>query len=418
MHKPHRPSVPVVALLALGLWSAWPTEAQEETGPRFLFNPSLSLGYSTTDNVNYLDGPTIDTASDTSMQLTATVPIERRFRTGTWDFSYNGYWTRYSGHSELDNAAHYAETGFHFNPSRRSTLRINGVYTLTQLQAVARENPDFVTGDALFVGERQTVRAYGLGLGYRAGIGPTWSWDTNVSASTANVKPIAGYDDTAAGLPRQDSRAFQARTRFDRERSERFTLGGEYQYSRYDLTDSGLEDVHELSVTATRKIARKSSIAGEVGAYRRSRDSADPTASYLQNGALLSVGYSYTPRTGLDARASVGIVPSSGGTLAGTSTNRTIQAYLTGNHERRRVTWEFGGYHSVREASDETIPTLQIVSLTGSVEHAIRALFGLRFQTTWVDQSSDVEGYSEAEYYSISLSGVWYPLGRTRVSGG
>jgi hypothetical protein len=408
------------ALLVFALATASRTPAQEqpETGPRFQFNPSLALGYSTTDNVNYLDSPTVETANDTSAQLTANVPFERRFRTGTWDFEYLGYWTRYRDHSELDNGAHYAETGFRFQPTRRSTLRVNGVYALTQLQAVARVNPDFVTGDALFVGERQTARAYGLGLGYHLGLGPTWSWDTNVSASTSNVHRIAGYEEDAAALPRQDSRAFQARTRFERERSGRFTLGGEYQYSRFDLIDSGLEDVHELSLVATRKFGRKSSIAGEIGAYRRSRAASDPTASYVQNGALLTVGYSYAPTTALVARVAVGIVPSAGGTLQGTSTNRTFQAFLNGNHERHRVYWELGGYHGVREPSDETTPTLTILSLTGSIEHAIGTLFGMRLQTGWVDQSSDVEGYAQAQYYSASLSGVWYPLGRSRVAGG
>jgi hypothetical protein len=420
LHNPRALSILALALIAIGMGSGLPAtaEEEEENGPRFQFNPSLAIGLTTTDNVNYLDSPTLTTSNDQSAELTATAPMERRFRTGTWDLTYEGYWTRYSDHDALNHSAHYVDTGFRFNPTRRSTLRVNGVYTLTQLQAVARPVPDFVTGDDLFVGERQTVRAYGLGTGYRLEIGPTWSWDSSISGSTANVKPIDGYDDSSPALSRQDTRSFLARTRVERERSERFTLGGEYQYSRFDLSGSGLEDVHELSVTATRKLGRKSSIAGELGAYRRSHEAGETTTSYRNDGALVSLFYSYTPTTGLTARAGLSVVPSSGGTLQGTSTNRTIQAFLNGNHEHHRLYWEVGGYQSVREASDETVPTLEVLSLTGSIEHAIRTLFGLRLQTTWVDQSSDVEGYSEAKYYSVSLSCVWYPLGRTRVAGG
>jgi len=412
------PSFLAAAMLLVSLCGGRLSAQQDVRGPKLQFNPSLAVGYSTTDNVNYLDDPTASTSSDTSTQLTANLPVERRFRTGTWDLQYLGSWTRYSDNGTLDNAAHYLETGFNFEATRRSTFRVNGVYALTQQQAVPREAPDFVTGDELFLGERQEVRAYGVGLGYGLEIDPTWTWDTNISGSQAQASPIDGYQDGTSGLARQDTNSFQARTRFDRERSERFTLGGEYQYSRFDLTDEGVEVVHALSTTWNRKLGRKSTLAGELGGYHRSSDAGATTTSYQADGVLVAVSYSYTPVTGLTARLGLSVAPTSGGTLQGTSTNRTIQAFLTGNHENSRLVWELGGYHSVRDASDGTVPTLEVLSLTASVEHVIQAAVGLRLQGNRADQVSDVDGYAEGQYYSATLNCVWYPLGRTLVSGG
>jgi len=405
-------------MLVVGLGSGSSSAQQEAKGPAFQFNPSIGLGYSITDNVSYLDDPTASTSSDSSAQLTVNLPTERRFRTGTWDTEYLGYWTRYDTNAALDSGSHYLDTELELKATRRSTFRVNGVYARTQQQAVPRETPDIATGDELFLGERQEVRSYGLGLGYGLDIGPTWTWDTSVSGAQANASTIDGYQDGTSGLARQDTKAFRARTRFERERSQRFTLGGEYQYSRYDLEAQGIEDVHAMSLTWERKIGPKSALAGELGGYHRSRDAGDETPTYQADGALVAISYSYTPKTGLTARAGFSLVPTSGGTLQGTSTNRTIQAFLTGDHENRRLAWEVGGYQSVREASDETVPTLEVLSLTASVEHAIQEVVGLRLKGNWADQTSDVEGYAEGQYYSVTLSCVWYPLGRTHLSGG
>ncbi len=410
----------LAALTLLLVLGGGRVDAQEGTGPKFRFNPSVGLGYSVTDNVNYLDDPTTATAGDTSAQLSANLPVERRFRTGLWNLQYNGSWSLYADNSALDNGSHYFNSGFDFDLTRRSSLSVNAVYALTQLQAVPRQTPDFVTGDELFLGERQEMRSYGIGLGYGLEIGPTWNWNVNVSGSRAGSTPIEGYQSGTSGLPRQDSSSLSAQIHFERQRSKRFSLGGSYGFDRFDLGDEGVEDVHALSLTWSRKIGRHSTFAGQVGGFHRSRDVGDPASpsgGYDSDGALVSASYSYTADRGVSTEVGLTVAPTSGGTLEGTSTNKTIHAFLTGTL-REKLSWELGGYYSVRESSDETLPTLEVLSAIASVEHAIQKVLGLRLQGSWAEQTSDVEGYATGGSVIVGLSCVWYPLGHSRMSRG
>jgi len=406
-----RPLGMVLILGATGLGSA-------HAGQRVTFNPIIGIGYGVTENVSYLDDPTATNSTDSTASLTLTLPVERQYRNGSWGLEYQGSATLYDANRALDNIASYLTSSYQVSVARRSELSISGVYVRTQEQAVPREKPDSATGDQLFLGERQELQSYGIGLGYALSISPVWSWSVTGSAGRTRSSAIDGYQDDTEGLARQDSISYSARTRIDRRRSERFSVGAEYAFNRYNLANEGPEDVHALALAWDRKIGRASSLSGGLGWYQRSREAAAGSSdTYRSEGVLGSIAYGRPLANGLSASVGVSIAPTSGGTLQGTSTNGTITAYLNG-HRSERWSWQVGGYHSIRVSSDEATPTLEISSVTAAVESSLGRGVGVRLQASWANQSSDVEGYAEGEYYAASLGCVWYPLGRTRLAGG
>jgi hypothetical protein len=419
--KPLTPPLRLALVLALGVIGTAPA-----WGQRTSFDPRIALLWRYTDNVNIVEADGGQTqVSDSWGTADVYLPLSRETRFGSWEINYTGAYYRYNNNTQYDNLAHTASFNLRFGLGRGGTLTTTGYYTLSQEQGVPRTIED----DDQFLAVRTEQTFYGLQLRFEKNV-RRWFWDAGLRARWSDFSAIEGtLPDAPPDDPEVVSLIPEGRTRligyfeFRRSLTRQFSLGARYDVARTELNRSGNELYQVLSLSTGWRTKRYFSIDGTVGFFERTNEvdralgveevketglawtmqlRVDPPLAAIQKGKI---------KVGLD----VGIAPSGGGSLQGTSTDSYVRVYLeTGRQTRSPWYWSIGTRYTRRESTLDEIPTYQTAGLEGGVEYAIGGIVSIRFGAGWSRQLDAEQDQTAASFTSAGAGLVIYPKGRRR----
>ena len=409
MHRPPRRLLDRLHLVAvaLAIFSALPLAAQRTT-----FDPSISLGYFYTSNVNIVgeDGP-----EDSGYRFGVTFPVRHTTKRSSLAFTYSPYFDRFNDFGELDNTGHRASLIFGREVSRRSSLDLSASYLRVQDQGDPQSEDD---GDLLL--NRRTQReSTRFDLGFDRQLRNRWRWGFSVGASEWRYDEIEDFEPPEPVAPLEDRKEARGSITVGRNLSERSSFGVRYGYRFFDLEVSGERQVHSASLVWQREVADRLSLSASLGGFWSSGDEFDrgEAGSDTQSGIQGSLNLSRTYR-----RVILGISashqPSAGGSRPGTATNSRVQLSLSGATEGP---WNWGLY--ARWARRDPIagaePTVEGWSLGPrvSVRFGLAQIVGIGFTATYNTQSGGPQT-DEADYFRVAANLSIFPLARTRLGGG
>jgi hypothetical protein len=413
----------IVSVLAVTTAPALAAETAPSPGQRTEFEPAISLLWWHTDNVDVVaDDVPADSAADSYTTLGVALPLTRNQRWGSIGLSYVGSYTRYDKSSVYDNIAHTAFASVTKNlGSRGGRLTAETFYALTQDQGI----PDRIGDDDQFLTVRTERTFYGGGLRYEK-TGRRSEITSWLRSSRSVFDPI---EDTSLPvipgvvqlLPENRtlvSGAFEYRYSFSR----RFSLGPRYDVGYADLERNANDTYHTFSAAFGYEVSEHFSFDGAVGATFHSTAAdlerglpgqdetrlawiltlrIDPPLAAVQKGKI---------KLGLD----VGISPSGGGALEGTSTNSYGRVYVGSGAYSSRWDWDVGIRYTRRDSFLESVSTFESAGLEGSLQYGLGPLFSARVGAGWGRQLDADAGVTNASFSSASAGVVLYPRGRAR----
>ena len=412
----------LASVLAVATAPALAAETAPAAAERTEFEPAISLAWWRTDNVDVVANEVpADSAADSYATLGVALPLTRNQRWGSIGLSYVGSYTRYDKASVYDNIAHAVFASVTKTLGSEGRLTAETFYALTQDQGI----PDRIGDDDQFLTVRTERTFYGGGLRYdktgrRSEIA---SW---LRASRSVFDPI---EDTSLPaipgvvqlLPENRtlfSGSFEYRYSFTR----RFSLGPRYDVGYADLQRNANDTYHTFSAAFGYEVSEHFSFDGAVGATFHSTAAdlerglpgqdetrlawiltlrIDPPLAAVQKGKI---------KLGLD----VGISPSGGGALEGTSTNSYARVYIGSGAYSSRLDWDVGIRYTRRDATLDTVSTFESAGLEGSLQYGLGPLFSARVGAGWGRQLDADAGITNASFSSVSAGVVLYPRGRAR----
>jgi hypothetical protein len=190
------------------------------------------------------------------------------------------------------------------------------------------------------------------------------------------------------------------------------TLGWDYTLTRFDLAESGPEDVHTLSMSFNRSLSPSTAVFAYLGAFQRQESAAaEPAAGSGSTGPQLRAGMGWS-HTGRSVATSVALdrAASSGGTLTGTSTDTTLGMSI-GNPRPLRWSWSVSARYALRQATRSDVENLRTVAAGFSLERRWRGTLGLRLSGNHLRQITDEEGLAGSTV-EAAVGLVWSPKGR------
>ncbi len=376
------------------------------------FNPRIALSGSYTDNVRFVEGS--EEASDFSTSIRVTLPVERQTRHSALLFQYDVRASKFSEFSSLDNLENRLLLNYSARISRVSSISLRARYAFTQDQANPVILEDSLDPDP-FLSVRTKRETYQLSLGYGRNIGRRWNWNGSIGARGIDHSVIGGFDPQGdPALIPEDKTGYRVSTGFDRRLSGKNSLGAKYTFGITDLERNGRDELHRMRLIFRAGVSKRVTIRGEVGGYRRTNDTQDEATSGLE--ALLGVSFNEALALGpVRFGFGAGVAPSRGGSLEGTSVNRTIFVSMSGVRTKP-VSWRIVARHSERVPDLFGQSERETNSLSARTERSIQRVLGLALSARYVEQTSDDPLQSPSSFYRASAGLVWRPLGKkTRV---
>lgn len=406
-----RPAATTAALLVLAISApATAQQAGEEGGGRHMtFNPSLSVGYGYVDNVVQAGTPSSSTSSSAA-SASLTLPVRRDLTRGRFEVAYRGLFRSYESFNVLDHVDHYLDSRLEHRFRRRSKLELSARYTRTQEGG----DPTRLQDGNVYISSRVERESYGASILFDHGIGARWKWSIATDAGKSKIASIKDFSpDTPPGIAPEGATSYGGALGIEREVSGRTSLGVRYRYQHFEPDTAPKEDVHEVVGRFTRTFRRKARLGFDFGGFSRSRA---VETDYRTSGFTGGVDYSYGPVGRVRYTIGVAVAPTSGGSLAGTSTDTRVVFTITSENTRK---WDLGfaSYYARRVASVTTVPDVDTVSGSAWIERRFARKVSIRLDGNWVDQSSSLPGFSEGSYAYVNAFVVWYPLGGTRLAG-
>ena len=406
--RARHPATVASRLLALGivlLFAAAPADAQKTT-----FNPSISIGFAYTDNVQYLDQPG-PTTGDTAVTAGVVLPLVRLIDQGALRLTYGANRLAYQDEGQFDNTEQRVSFDFFRLNRRQSTWRVTTRYVKSDEQTSPilptdivpdqTEGPDDADLSLTSRTDRETIDAR---VGYDWRIGPAWG---------LNVGFAAGESTFSGGTDVEDRTWWGPSVSMRNTISRRTSLGAGYNFRRVDLDTGGSEDFQQLDVFFDRGLSRAVQFELHVGGFTRSpEDSKSETSVFGTANVRFNNGLTLGP-VRLDFLA--GVSPSKGGALTGTSLNSTAGFSISGVRTYP-VNWRIGSSYNHRSPFESGEPTTETLRVAAGVEPKISRLMGLRFASSYTEQTSE-DPTLEATYTQARLTLVIYPLGRNKISG-
>ena len=386
------------------------------------FDPSISLLWWHTDNVDVVaEGAPADSAADSYTTLGVALPLTKNMHWGSVGLSYLGSYTRYDANSVYDNLAHTAHGSLTTNLGRGGRLTGELFYSLTQDQGI----PERIGDDDQFLTVRTTRTFYGGALRYdrsvRRSVIASWIRVSHSVFDPIEDTSLPDIPGVVQLLPENRtlvSGSFEYRHLFSR----RFSLGPRYDIGYADLERSANDTYHTFSAAFGYKVSEHFSFDGALGATFRSTAGdleqglrgedetgvawiltvrIDPPLAAVQSGKI---------KLGLD----VGISPSGGGALEGTSTNSYVRVYLASGAYVSRWSWDVGVRYTRRDSTLDTAPTVSSAGLEGSVQYGLGNLVSARLGAGWYEQLDSQTETTNASFRTVNVGVVLYPRGRAR----
>jgi hypothetical protein len=266
-----------------------------------------------------------------------------------------------------------------------------------------------------FLSVRTERKSYSLTLGYGRRMGPRWKWNSSIGASGIDHSVIGGFDPQGSSdLIPEDKTGYRVSTRFTRQLSEKTSLGGKYTYGITDLDINGEDELHRVQFTVGTDVSKRVAIVAEVGGYSRTNDDLDESSSGLDANLNIKFNEALTAgpvRFGFGA----GVTPSSGGSLEGTSSNRTVFASMSGVR-RRPVDWTIVARYAQRVPDLLGQSERDTSSLTARTEFEVHRNLGISVGARYVEQTSDDPLEPDDSFYRATAGLVWRPLGNTAIA--
>lgn len=386
------------------LWLTVPillTVAAPALAQRTTFLPSLTVGAGRTDNIsNSASNPQADTAG----QLTLTLPVRQQRRNGSIDFSYSLAYRTYSDSEQLDDTQHHLRFLSEHRPSQKDTVTFSTGYTRSLDQGRNLVEGDDIDDNDPFITEvvdRTTIRA---NVAYNREQTPLWNWAAVARWTSSINDEIPGFSNPTINT--EDRVEYGGAIGAARNISPVDSLGGHYEYRRFDLDMSGDEDTHTLGMTYQRDVTHKLTTRLFAGGYK---SSGSALAGDDDTGVQLGFSLVRNYRT-LDLTVSLDHRPSAGGNLTGTSLDTSVGVALAGSGNRL-WTWDAATRYTDREASDPAQVDREVWALVASVERSIIDRASFRLTGSYRNQSEDGTA-GDRETAAISFGAVWYPRGQ------
>jgi hypothetical protein len=390
---------------------------------RTRFNPSISVGAGRTDNVEYT---AVEETSDTVAHVTAALPVERAWRTGTFRFAYEPSFFKYDSTTSLDRFEHHATAGWNRSFGRRTRLDLSADFSRTQQQGLRLPGPDqappdepapVVPPDALLT-QRTERDSFGAWLRLDRTAGERWSWGLTASGSDYAHDAIEDFNpNQPAGFAVEDRTEYAGAFDLSRAFSRADSMGLRYEHRWFELDASPDQDSDLLSLTYRRTVGRKLWLDLGAGGSRTTGDGAggspgDDERSELQG----NVGFHRAFRH-VDLGLGVSHRPTSGGHLEGTSTDTSAELRLSGVR-RRDWFWDVVTGYVHRDPTQDGAAATRGLAAAGQVERMFLEVLSVRFATSFADQSEDDPTRPDPSAWGAELALVWYPRGRAEAARG
>lgn len=382
-----------------------------------VFNPQLAVEQAYNDNVRFVgegDSGAAGGDSDSVTRLSAVLPVVREGKRSTLHFSYSPSFERHQDLDELDYDSHFLSLGLNTSTSRRSKVSFLSTYARTQMQG----RPSSLDEAELFLTGRTNRELFRADLTHGKQLSARWSFRGGLNYGESRFDDIKDFD-PAAPVPLEDRTDYGGTVQLGRAVSEKTTVGLAYGLQRFELEPrettgtSTDETVHSLTFTVDRTVSRRMTLNAAIGGFRSTSD--PETADDPRTGAQANLGLTRAYRSmalSLDASHR----PSSGGALAGTSTDSALGLRLNGA-ALEPWSWSVSSRLARRDPTNDDEEPVHSVAAGGSLERGFARVLALRLSADYVDQTSD-EPLLEARYYTAGIGLVWYPLGRTILGGG
>jgi hypothetical protein len=395
-----------------------PAVAQKTT-----FNPSIQVDQYYTDNADV--GTEDEAESDSVTHVEVDLPVSREWRRGSWFFTYNPGFEKYSDNDDLDHDTHELRFNLTTAPSRTSSFGLDASASRTQYDP----RPGLIEDTDVFLTRRTNRDLYAAVVRYGRSelAGGRWSWTADAGAFRAEYDAISGFDADEDVPAPQDRTSYGAGFGVDREVSRRTAIGGRLEVDHFELDDSGefgeseSETAYAGSFTFRRTLSTKSSLHASAGAYATSSDDSDDPDVEVEDddggdvGLQATVGYSREFRR-VSMSLSGAHRPTAGGALQGTSTDTAVAFGLSGLVLRKwNWSWSLRGAHRDPRDDDETVTSLT----TGAgFERFFARVLSFTMRADYATQEvDDVEDDGAVSVVRGSIGLVYYPLGRTQIAG-
>ncbi len=411
--KRARPSIAGAIIVTGALGAAVPASA----AARFSFDPALGLGLTYTDNVQYLQTAGTDSgAGDSGAAASARLPFRWDLRSGWITLAYAVLYEKHKTLSALDHTDQTFSGEWRATPSRATSLGLRLDYDRSQIQGYPG---DTVSGD-FFLAPRTNRASMRATLDARHETPSRWAWSGSVAGFADRYDAIEGFDTSVPTAVVQDRSGFGVTFGLSRSVSAANTWGIQAQYSRYDLTDTGIENVADLSAQWSHKFSPTTTMSLSAGAYQRSsRESVVPGEGVIPSYVGWSGGASVSHRfRSASLSADAEYMPTSGGAIAGTSTNLTGSIQVSGMSRSAKWDWSVNARAGRRKPNDPGLPNLTSRTVGGTVEWRPVRQLGSRLAGYRAFQQGGEAGTLNGAFSTVLLSLVWYPLGYNERSRG
>ncbi len=395
-----------LALVAALAVAALVVAAEPAAAQRFYFNPEFRV------EVRYTENPFFRQVgeTDTVGRFVVVLPVRREFRLGgSIEGVYSPAIEQYRRSDDLDNISHRFRLTFVARTAPHTDLSVFGSYTRAQEQGRLRSFEDV----DLFLGPRLDREIYRAGVNYGRQLTSRWRLGLTAGYLKYSFESIRGVDVDGFDIRSLGRSGYRLGAGATYELTRTTRLGFAYGWEEFSFDGGGNQTTQIASFTLRHAFTERLRFDLSLGVFETTGTNAigeDFTRRGGQGSIALTRAFR---RVGL--RLFARHRPSPGGTLPGPSTDSAIGLLLFKTNVRRWG-WELVARYGRRDSIDPTFELIESWAYGGEVEYFIHRLFALRLEGVYTDQTGPPR--FEIEYWRVTLSAVWTPLGRTRLGGG
>ena len=342
------------------------------------------------------------------------LPLRGEGPRNRWELSWEPAAFRHREMAELDHYEHRVRVAAESVRREGTSFAVAAGWQRSQEQG----DPTSTLAGDLFLVPRSELDTSSFLASLRRERGARLVWNVEARAADSNYTPLPDPEADLPPVVLEDRREVEVAAGLSRLVSRATEVGLECRYLRYELDVTGDENDHLLSVTTRRRTSERTTVEGRVGVFRRELEPSETVevpGDTTEAGIQAAIGLEHATAQGrVSVTGSHG--PSSGGGLAGTSTD-TVVGVRWGSARADRLRWGTGARWAMRDPTIEGDPTLRSVGAGGDVEWLPKPQIGLRLRADWVRQSGGDAIARNGSFLTASIGLHWYPLGATSRRG-
>ncbi len=369
------------------------------------FEPEVRADAVHSNNVYFLPGEN-EPRADWFARLGLFLAVRGESARGPWALNYEPAVLRYLEESELDRWEHRASLNGETRAGRRTTLAYGAAFTRTYTQG---GSGSLEPQDLLLV-PRAELDVLSASVSARREIARRWTWTGELLGSDLDYAAVG--EDT--GLL-EDRRSYGAALEFERSMSPSATFGIEYRLLRSELDATGDENDHIVAFTSGLGISENTILTVVGGAFLRAISSEEDSELDERDqriGAHGRVALDHVMREAM-LHVEAAHVPSTGGALAGTSTDTTASLGWSGSHLDRWL-WTTSARWARRRPTIEGEPILESMGAGAESEWRPHPRLGWRLGGDWLRQTGGESVGLDGSFVTVRVGMTWYTRGSSR----